>query len=76
MLFEINLCNSVLKFYWDMIVLFLDFVDIWISYVWMGFVGYIFDMFFYCGEDDGFYYVMGYCGFGIGMVSYLGMCIG
>lgn len=68
--------NSAVKLHRDMSALFPDLRNVRISHAWAGFVGYTFDTLAHCGEDDGLYYAMGYCGSGVGMASYLGMRIG
>ena len=60
----------------EMIRLFPELHDVRISHSWSGYVGYTFDTLMHCGQDDGIYYAMGYCGSGVGMSSYLGMKIG
>ncbi len=47
-----------------------------ISHSWNGFVAYTFDELMHCGQRDGLYYAMGYCGSGAGMAGYLGTRIG
>ena len=56
--------------------LFPELESVKISHSWSGYVGYTFDTMMHCGQDDGLYYSMGYCGSGVGMASYLGMKIG
>ncbi len=56
--------------------LFPELESVKISHSWSGYVGYTFDTLMHCGQDDGLYYAMGYCGSGVGMASYLGMKIG
>ena len=68
--------NSALKLHRDMSALFPELSSVKISHAWMGFVGYTFDTLAHCGEDQGLYYAMGYCGSGVGMASYLGMRMG
>lgn len=68
--------NSARKLHQDMTALFPELAETRISHAWMGFVGYTFDTLAHCGEDNGLYYAMGYCGSGVGMASYLGMRIG
>ncbi|QIE47126.1 FAD-binding oxidoreductase [Pseudohalocynthiibacter aestuariivivens] len=59
-----------------LVALFPELETVKISYSWSGYVGYTFDTLMHCGQDDGLYYAMGYCGSGVGMASYLGMKIG
>lgn len=47
-----------------------------ISHSWNGFIAYTFDELMHCGQRDGLYYAMGYCGSGVGMAGYLGTRIG
>lgn len=68
--------KSAVKLHRDMVTLFPELKDIKVSHSWMGFVGYTFDTLAHCGEDNGLYYAMGYCGSGVGMASYLGMRMG
>lgn len=60
----------------DLDALFPALKDTKISHSWMGFVAYTFDELANCGQHDGMYYAMGYCGSGVSMASYLGMRIG
>lgn len=59
-----------------MTALFPELAQVRISHSWSGYVGYTFDTLMHCGQQDGLYYAMGYCGSGVGMASYLGMKIG
>jgi glycine/D-amino acid oxidase-like deaminating enzyme len=68
--------NSALKLHKDLTALFPELATTKISHAWMGFVGYTFDTLAHCGEDKGLFYASGFCGSGVGMASYLGMCIG
>lgn len=68
--------KSAVKLHRDMVALFPELRDVRISHSWMGFVGYTFDTLAHCGEDNGLFYAMGYCGSGVGMASYLGMRMG
>ena len=47
-----------------------------VSHSWLGLVGYTFDTLPHLGKHDGVHYVMGFCGSGVGMASYLGMRLG
>lgn len=68
--------KSAVKLHQSMTALFPELATVRISHSWMGFVGYTFDTLAHCGEDDGLYHAMGYCGSGVGMASYLGMRMG
>lgn len=60
----------------EMARIFPELADVAVSHSWSGYVGYTFDTLMHCGEDDGIYYAMGYCGSGVGMAGFLGMKIG
>ncbi len=62
--------------YAEMLRIFPQLASIRISHSWSGTVGYSFDKLMHCGQDNGLFYAMGYCGSGVGMASYLGMRIG
>jgi len=47
-----------------------------VSHAWMGYVGFTFDTLPHLGEQDGFFYCMGYCGQGITSATYYGRKIG
>ena len=73
---ETNPEVSATQLHRAMTALFPDLSAARISHSWYGFVGYTFDKLAHCGEDDGIYYAMGYCGSGVAMSSYLGMRMG
>ncbi|MAS06566.1 MAG: FAD-dependent oxidoreductase [Ahrensia sp.] len=68
--------KSAVKLHRSMTALFPELETARISHSWMGFVGYTFDTLAHCGEDNGLFHAMGYCGSGVGMASYLGMRMG
>ncbi|WP_417691776.1 NAD(P)/FAD-dependent oxidoreductase [Roseibium sp.] len=68
--------KSAVRLHQDMVALFPELATSLVSYSWMGYVGYTFDTLMHCGEDNGLFHSMGYCGSGVGMASYLGMRIG
>ena len=68
--------GSAVKLHRSMTALFPELETARISHSWMGFVGYTFDTLAHCGEDNGLFHAMGYCGSGVGMASYLGMRMG
>jgi len=73
---ETNTLNTGLKLRHELIRLFPQLSECRIAHSWTGFVGYTFDSMMHCGEQDGLFFAMGYCGSGVGMASYLGMKIG
>ena len=60
----------------ELVRLFPELKGIGISHSWWGSVAYTFDQLAHIGERDGVFYAMGYCGSGVGMAGYLGMCLG
>lgn len=50
--------------------------DVRISHIWDGQFAFTFDYLPHCGRHDGIYYVLGCCGTGIPMATYLGHKIG
>jgi len=68
--------KSAVRLHGAMTALFPELATVRVSHSWLGFVGYTFDTLAHCGEDDGLYHAMGYCGSGVGMASYLGMRMG
>jgi glycine/D-amino acid oxidase-like deaminating enzyme len=60
----------------ELVRLFPELAATRISHSWFGFVAYTFDELMHCGQRDGLFYAMGYCGSGAGMAGYLGMRIG
>ncbi|MBS0561344.1 MAG: FAD-binding oxidoreductase [Proteobacteria bacterium] len=60
----------------ELVRLFPELASVRISHSWWGYVAYTFDELAHIGERDGVYYAMGYCGSGVGMAGYLGMCLG
>jgi glycine/D-amino acid oxidase-like deaminating enzyme len=47
-----------------------------ITHSWAGFVAYTFDTLPHLGSHDGLHYAMGYCGSGVSLASWFGMCLG
>lgn len=68
--------KSAVKLHRELSRLFPELKTTRVSHSWMGFVGYTFDTMAHCGDDEGLFYAMGYCGSGVGMASYLGMRMG
>lgn len=60
----------------ELVRLFPDLAEVGISHSWWGYVAYTFDELAHIGEREGVHYAMGYCGSGVGMAGYLGMCLG
>ncbi len=60
----------------EMVRIFPELAATRISHSWAGFVAYTFDELMHVGEHEGVHYAMGYCGSGVGMSGYLGMCVG
>lgn len=60
----------------ELVRLFPELAPVGISHSWWGFVAYTFDELAHIGERDSLFYAMGYCGSGVGMAGYLGMCLG
>jgi glycine/D-amino acid oxidase-like deaminating enzyme len=60
----------------DLVKIFPELASVRISHSWMGFVAYTFDHMMRAGLHEGVHYALGYCGSGVGMAGYLGMCIG
>jgi glycine/D-amino acid oxidase-like deaminating enzyme len=60
----------------ELVRIFPELRDIGISHSWWGSVAYTFDELAHIGERDSIFYAMGYCGSGVGMAGYLGMCLG
>lgn len=60
----------------ELIRLFPDLASTQISHSWSGTVAYSFDTMMHCGQHEGLYHAMGYCGSGVGMAGYLGTKIG
>lgn len=56
----------------EMVRLFPELAATRISHSWAGTVAFSFDTLAHCGEDNGLFYAMGYCGSGVGMAGYLG----
>lgn len=56
----------------ELVRLFPELADTRISHSWAGTVAFSFDTLAHCGEDNGLFYAMGYCGSGVGMAGYLG----
>ncbi len=68
--------RSAPKLHAELTRLFPELQQTRITHSWMGFVGYTFDTLPHKGTHDGIHYVMGYCGSGVAMASYLGMRTG
>jgi glycine/D-amino acid oxidase-like deaminating enzyme len=60
----------------ELVRLFPELESAAISHSWWGYVAYTFDELAHIGEREGMFYAMGYCGSGVGMAGYLGMCLG
>jgi glycine/D-amino acid oxidase-like deaminating enzyme len=56
----------------ELVRLFPELAQIRISHSWAGTVAFSFDTLAHCGETDGLFHAMGYCGSGVGMAGYLG----
>jgi hypothetical protein len=56
----------------ELVRLFPELAHTRISHSWAGTVAFSFDTLAHCGETDGLFYAMGYCGSGVGMAGYLG----
>lgn len=56
----------------ELVRLFPELAGTRISHSWAGTVAFSFDTLAHCGEDNGLFYAMGYCGSGVGMAGYLG----
>ena len=72
---ETDLRVSGRKLRAELVRLFPDLADAGVSHSWSGYVAYTFDELSHIGERDGVFYAMGYCGSGVGMAGYLGMCL-
>lgn len=64
------------RLYRDMCRVHPELRDYAITHSWMGTVAYTFDEMAHAGVHEGVHYALGYCGSGVSMASYLGMCIG
>lgn len=60
----------------ELVRLFPELSDVRISHSWTGIVAFTFDTLMHCGEDNGLFHAMGYCGSGVGMAGYLGSRVG
>ncbi len=75
-LWETDPRKSGPKLHAELINLFPELRHVRISHSWAGSVAFTFDTMAHCGEDNGLYYAMGYCGSGVGMAGYLGSRMG
>ncbi len=73
---ETNNAVSGPKLYADMCRIFPELAAYRVTHSWSGKVAYTFDELAHTGVHDGVHYVMGYCGSGVSMASYLGMRLG
>jgi glycine/D-amino acid oxidase-like deaminating enzyme len=60
----------------ELVRLFPELSGTRISHSWAGTVAFSFDTLMHCGEDDGLFFAMGYCGSGVGMAGHLGSKLG
>jgi len=74
--FESDPVKSLPALRQEMLRIFPQLEDVRISHTWMGFVAYTFDELPHLGQKEGIHYVMGYCGSGICLASYLGNRLG
>ena len=68
--------KSAVRLQRELVRIFPELTGIKISRSWVGYVGFTFDKLMHCGQNDGVYFAGGYCGSGVAMASYLGMCLG
>ncbi len=64
------------KLHTELVRLFPELAETRISHSWAGTVAFTFDTLMHCGEDNGLFYALGYCGSGVGMAGYLGSKLG
>src|SRR5512139_1965018 len=59
----------------EMIQVYPQLQDVKVEYVWGGTLDFAFDMMTHAGEENGFYYSLGYAGHGVAMATHLGKTV-